>query len=80
MGKRPFVGFAREDFAQTAQIFRADGYRSVYQVRDMGPKERDFLLQETKTGQQGRAIVDVGFTFNPQDIFSVRSERTWKGG
>ena len=53
VGKHPFVGFARDDFAQTARIFWIDGYRAVDQVRDMGQKERGLFLQETKRDNRG---------------------------
>ena len=58
VGKRPFVGFTRDDFAQTARIFRNNGYRTVGQVRDMGPKERDLSIQETKReNRSGRSML-----------------------
>ena len=53
MGKHPFTGFTRGDFAQTARTFWNNGYRSVDQVRDMDPKERDLFLQETKRDNRG---------------------------
>ena len=49
MGKRPFVGFTRDDFAQTSRIFWDNGYRAADQVRDMDPEERDLPFKKRNT-------------------------------
>ena len=53
MGRRPFVGFPRCDFAQTSRIFWNNGYRTVGQVRDMGLSGMGRCLHETKRDARG---------------------------
>ena len=53
MGKHPFRGFAREEFALTARNFWYNGYLSVDMIRDMDAKERDLFLQEIKRDSRG---------------------------
>ena len=79
MGKRPFVGFTRDYFAQAARIFWNNGYRAVDQFRDMGPNESGLSPQETKRDARW-AVEDIGFTPNHRDFFAVRAERSKKGG
>ena len=53
VGKRPFRGFPKGDFALAALIFWQNGYFSVDMVRDVDAKERDLPSHETKRDSRG---------------------------
>ena len=47
--KHQFLGFPRDDFAQTAWIFWQNGYRSVGDVRDVGPNGAICFFEKSAT-------------------------------